>query len=622
MKHRHHMPFGAELLDAGGVRFRLWAPAASMLVLEHRPRDARTWRADAMQAVGGGWHEARVADAAAGDDYRYRLADGLAVPDPASRGNPQDVHGPSRVVDPQAYDWLDHHWRGRPWHEAVIYELHVGAFTAEGTFLAAQARLPELAALGITAIELMPLADFPGTRNWGYDGTLQFAPDASYGTPDALKRLVDTAHGLGLMVLVDVVYNHFGPDGNYLHTYCPQFFNPARQTPWGAAINFDGADSRPVRDFFIHNALYWIEEFRFDGLRMDAVHAIRDDASPDIVQEICSALQAGPGRERQVHVVLENDRNEARRLARDGQARPLAASAQWNDDLHHAAHVLLTGETDGYFLDFAQAPLAYFALALARGFVYVGQPSAFRDGQARGEACDGLPLDAFVSYLQTHDQVGNRALGERIDALADPPLVQAARACVLLSPHVPMLFMGEEFAAASPFLYFCDFGDGTELAASVAAGRRAEFSRFTAFGDTGAKGAKRAMPDPNAPQSFMASKLHWAEREQGRHAQVLRQTRVLLDARRQHIAPRLAQGSTAATHGCEDSVLRVSWCLGRTAMLHLVANFAATARSIPRPPGLAFYTRLAGLDDPHAPQLQLERGGVHASLQEEVRDAG
>ena len=269
------MPFGAELLDAGGVRFRLWAPAASMLVLEHRPRDDDTWRAVAMQAVGGGWHEARVVDAAAGDDYRYRLADGLAVPDPASRANPQDVHGPSRVVDPQAYDWQDHHWRGRPWHEAVIYELHVGAFTPEGTFAAAQARLPELVALGITAIELMPLADFPGTRNWGYDGTLQFAPDASYGTPDALKRLVDTAHGLGLMVLVDVVYNHFGPDGNYLHTYCPQFFNPARQTPWGAAINFDGADSRTVREPGPSKLMAEPQGVRSAALKYSGQHACR-----------------------------------------------------------------------------------------------------------------------------------------------------------------------------------------------------------------------------------------------------------------------------------------------------------------------------------------------------------
>ena len=611
MKRRHRMPFGAELLDAGGVRFRLWAPAASMLVLEHLPHASDTWRAVAMQAVGGGWHEAQVADAGAGDDYRYRLADGLAVPDPASRANPQDVHGPSRVVDPQAYDWHDPHWRGRPWHEAVIYELHVGTFTPEGSFAAAQARLPELAALGITAIELMPLADFPGARNWGYDGTLQFAPDASYGPPDALKRLVDTAHGLGLMVLIDVVYNHFGPDGNYLHAYCPQFFNPARQTPWGAAINFDGADARTVRDFFIHNALYWTEEFRFDGLRMDAVHAIRDDSAPDIVQEICSALQAGPGRDRHVHVVLENDRNEARRLARDGQSRPLSATAQWNDDLHHAAHVLLTGETDGYYLDFAQVPLERFTLALARGFVYVGQPSAFRDGQARGEACDGLPLCAFVSYLQTHDQVGNRAQGERLDTLADPLLVQAARACVLLSPHVPMLFMGEEFAADSPFLYFCDFGEGSELAAAVWAGRRAEFSRFAAFASPA---AQHAVPDPNAPQSFADSKLRWRAREPGIHVQALQQTHALLHARRQHIVPLLAHGSApAAAHGCEDGVLRVSWRLGGTAMLHLAANFAAGPRTIARPPGITVYTRLAGAD---RPRLQLDRGAVHASLQE------
>lgn len=616
-QHRHHMPFGAEAQDGGGVRFALWAPGADMPVLEHRPAGASAWRAAAMPSQGGGWYELLLPDAAPGDDYRFRVNEELAVPDPASRANPQDVHGPSRVVDPHAYEWQDAHWRGRPWHEAVIYELHVGTFTPEGTFAAARERLGELAALGITAVELMPLADFAGRRGWGYDGVLHFAPDASYGTPDELKHFVDTAHGLGLMVLIDVVYNHFGPDGNYLHAYCPAFFDATTPTPWGPAINFDGADAGTVRSFFVHNALYWVEEFRFDGLRMDAVHAISDRSRPCIVEEICLALQQGPGRVRQVHVVLENDRNESRRLARDAQGRPRAATAQWNDDLHHAAHVLLTGETDGYYADFAEDPLARFALALARGFVYAGEPSAFRHGQLRGEPCEDLPLTAFVSYLQTHDQVGNRALGDRIDALADPRLVQAARACVLMSPHVPMLFMGEESAALSPFLYFCDYGD-TELGRAVTAGRREEFAGFAAFaGNT----PEVQVPDPNAPASFEASKLRWHERAESAHGAVLRQTQELLGIRRQHLVPHLAEGSRGLRHAAEDGVLSVSWSLGRGGtVLHLLANFGQEDRRLPVPAGttvLALRADFAGSNG--GAQLVLQRGGVHASL-EEARD--
>ncbi|MDQ7975402.1 MAG: alpha-amylase family glycosyl hydrolase, partial [Rhodocyclaceae bacterium] len=356
------MRFGPTVLDDGGVRFSLWAPGIDVLDgvrLERRlpgGDDEARWDVQPMEPRSGGWYELDVPDALPGELYRFALPDGLRVPDPASRANPQDVHGPSEIVDPAAYAWKDAAWRGRPWSEAVIYELHVGTFTPEGTFDAARRRLPELAALGITAVELMPVADFPGQRNWGYDGVLLFAPDSVYGRPDELRALVDEAHALGLMVLLDVVYNHFGPEGNYLHTYCPAFFNPAHKTPWGAAINFDGDGREAVRAFFIQNALYWIEEFHFDGLRLDAVHAIRDDSSEHIVASICQALRDGPGRDRAVHIVLENDLNQARFLGRDPRGIVEVATAQWNDDLHHAAHVLLTGETDGYYLDFAEAP--------------------------------------------------------------------------------------------------------------------------------------------------------------------------------------------------------------------------------------------------------------------------
>ena len=616
MKHAHAMPFGACLSGDRGVQFRLWAPSQPQLALELRKGD--DWGAHAMHRHADGWHELVVAGAAAGDRYRYRLPDGLCFPDPASRRNPDGVHGASEVVDPNAYAWQAANWTGRPWHEAVIYELHIGTFTSEGTFAAAQARLPELAALGITAVELMPLAAFPGQRGWGYDGVLHFAPHAGYGTPLELKALVDAAHAIGLMVLIDVVYNHFGPEGNYLHAYCPQFFNPAHQTPWGAAINFDGEDARTVRDFFVHNALYWVEEYRFDGLRMDAVHAIRDDSRPAIVAEVCTALREGPGRHRHVHVVLENDANEAHKLERDADGRPTMATAQWNDDLHHAAHVMLTGETDGYYADYAQRPLAQFALALAQGFLYTGQPSAFRGGEARGEPGLHLPPCAFVSYLQTHDQVGNRAFGERIDALADAARVQTARACLLLSPHTPLLFMGEEYAALTPFQYFCDFGP--ELAAAVATGRREEFARFGAFAD---EALRARIPDPNSEQPFRDSTLRWTEREQAPHAQALQQTRALLTARRTELMPRWSARCWLQYWSCEHEALHLRWRLvdhdGKATLLHLLANFGHAAQRVPKPAGRVIHAdRAEGRDDPTTAELTLGPASVWAGLEEIV----
>ncbi|HJS38876.1 MAG TPA: alpha-amylase family glycosyl hydrolase, partial [Burkholderiales bacterium] len=381
MRHAYDMPFGAAPRGEGIFHFRFWAPGEPGVALETDSVTAP------MQRHANGWHVCTV-PAQAGERYRYRLADGILVPDPASRCNPEDVHGPSELVDPRAYEWRSAAWRGRPWHEAVIYELHVGAFTPQGTFAAARARLPDLAALGVTAIELMPVADFPGTRNWGYDGVLPFAPDAGYGRPEELKALVDEAHRLGLMVLLDVVYNHFGPDGNYLHAYCPQFFHRERRTPWGEAIDFDGPESFTVRAFFKANALYWIEEYQLDGLRLDAVHAIRDDSRVHIVDEIAAALHDGPGRRRHVHVVLEDERCDER-FVQGGRMR------QWNNPLHHAFHVLLTGESDGYYAACARAPREHLAEALA--------------------AAPGTR----IAFLQSHDQVGNRARGERLHALAD-----------------------------------------------------------------------------------------------------------------------------------------------------------------------------------------------------------
>ncbi|VTU17040.1 malto-oligosyltrehalose trehalohydrolase [Variovorax sp. RA8] len=614
MNHAHAMPFGASLLEGGGVRFALWAPGVEQVVLELGAAPS----AHPMLRHGGGWHRLDLPEARHGDAYRFRLPDGLRVPDPASRFNPDDVHGASRVVDPNAHAWQHEDWRGRPWEEAVVYELHVGTFTPEGTFAAARARLPALAQLGITAIELMPLADFPGRRNWGYDGVLPFAPDASYGTPEDLKALVDAAHGLGLMVLIDVVYNHFGPEGNYLHAYCPQFFNPKHQTPWGAAINYDGDGARTVRDFFIHNALYWVEEFRFDGLRMDAIHAIRDDWALHIVHEICQALRSGPGRERHVHVVLENDANQASFLARDALGLPSCGTAQWNDDLHHAAHVLATGETDGYYADYADDPVAQFGRALAQGFVYQGQPSAFRGGERRGEDASRLPLAAFVSYLQTHDQVGNRAFGERIQAIGDIALVRAAWTCLVFSPHVPMLFMGEEFEASTPFQYFCDFGP--ELAAAVSKGRREEFGRFAAFAD---EAARARIPDPNAESTFLASKLHWEEWDDPLHEAWRVQLGEMLALRRQRLVPLLAGQCGPGRFHAEGGLLRVAWTLADTTRgedgprLHLTAHFGdAPVEGVAPPAGETLYINAVERDGYGGGTLRLARGAVLVTLQE------
>lgn len=600
-RRRHAMPFGAELRPDGATRFRLWAPAASQVrLLLTAPRG----RAELpMTALDGGWHECLVSDAPAGSLYAFRLEDGTVVPDPASRANPADVHAPSMVVDPLAFAWQDVDWRGRPWEQAVIYELHVGTFTPQGSFAAVIDRLDDLVALGITALELMPVAEFPGRRSWGYDGVLLFAPDAAYGTPEELKRLVQAAHARGLMMLLDVVYNHFGPDGNYLHLYAPQFFATGHTTPWGAAINFDGRDSRTVRDFFIHNALYWIEEFRFDGLRLDAVHAIRDAGDPDIVAEIAAAIAAGPGSEREVHLVLENVCNETRYLERDARSgRPRLASAQWNDDAHHALHVLVTGETHGRNADYADAPLIHLGRALAEGFAYQGEPSRYRGGARRGEASGHVPATAFVAYLQSHDQVGNRVFGERLSRLAPEPLARAALACVALAPQIPMLFMGEEFAASTPFLFFCDFEP--TLGAAVTRGRLRDLAHFPAMSDPV---ARARMPAPNDEETFAASKLCWEERSRSPHREHLRRTAELLALRRRHIMPRLAQVRGSAFEVVERA-LHVQWTFADGARLHLVINFAPAVVLLPQAPrGQRLYADGADLE---GGALRLAQGGV------------
>ena len=574
MQRRHEMPFGATLMEDGTVRFRLWAPGAQRVDLCLAQGDSESVLP--MQALAQGWYE-RQERAAAGARYRYRINGDLKVPDPASRFNPDDVHAASEVIAPLDFVWHDADWRGRPWTEAVIYELHVGSFSPSGDFAGVAARLDYLCELGVTALELMPIADFPGTRNWGYDGVLQYAPDAAYGRPEDLKRLIDSAHSKNLMVFLDVVYNHFGPDGNYLHCYAPQFFTERHHTPWGAAINFDGAGSAQVREFFMHNALYWLEEFHFDGLRLDAVHAIADDSRPDIVQELSARVRAGPGSQRAVHLMLENVNNQAHYLPPRGDA-----TAQWNDDIHHALHVLLTGERDGYYQDYADAPLHHLGRCLAQGFAYQGEISHYR-GSARGEPSGHLPAGACVGFLQNHDQIGNRAFGERLTQLASAPALHAAVAILLLAPAIPMLFMGEEFAASSPFPFFCDFhGD---LAAAVTQGRRNEFARFAQFADA----QRRAqIPDPNALATWQSARLDWASLTQGAHAQFLALYKELLALRRSTIWPLIPQLKTGAAQfqlGSDDS-LRVDWPLQDGGALVLLLSLSGALESLPAHSGV------------------------------------
>jgi 1,4-alpha-glucan branching enzyme/maltooligosyltrehalose trehalohydrolase len=574
MKYSHTMPFGAHLRAQGGVDFRLWAPAAAKAEVALYASATAVPRLLPAERNPNGWWSRFVPDTGAGTLYHWRIDGEWMVPDPASRHNPHGVHQPSCVVDPQAYEW-QHEWRGRPWHEVVLYELHVGAFTPEGTFAAAAERLQELADLGVTAVELMPVADFPGRFGWGYDGVLPYAPHAAYGTPEDLKRLVDRAHQLNLMVFLDVVYNHFGPEGNYLGRYAPGFFSSTRSSPWGAAINFDGPDSGPVREFFIHNALYWIQEFRFDGLRLDAVHAIADQSRPHVLEELSARLrQATTGRH--VHLVLENENNNHERLAT--VPTPGRYDAQWNDDFHHALHVVLTGETRGYYHDYgAQPPMDLLARALTHGMLF--EDSTRKPGGARDvvRAPHAQPLPAMVNFAHNHDQVGNRAFGERLSQLAGPDAAPLATLLALLTPATPMLFFGEEFGADTPFLYFADW-EG-ELREAVREGRRREFGHASRTAD----GRQLALPDACSADTFEASRPPRAQRDSDRGQAWLALVRAALAARCQWIVPRQAQLLTGR-HSAQrigDTGLAVQWRYEDGHMLAMEINLGAQPLAVP-----------------------------------------
>jgi maltooligosyltrehalose trehalohydrolase len=549
--------FGARL-NPDGASFRLWAPAA-------RRVDLLLEKPHAMRRGEDGWFAVDLAGVRAGSLYRFRIDDEIDVPDPASAFQPDDISGPSELIDHAAYPWRASGWRGRPWQEAVVIEAHVGTFTPQGSYRAMIDKLDHLAATGITALELMPLADFAGKRNWGYDGVLWYAPDSVYGRPDDLKALIDAAHQRGLMVFLDVVYNHFGPEGNYLGRYAPSFFTDA-QTPWGSAIDYRVGQ---VRAFAIENALYWLDEYRFDGLRLDAVHAMPEQGETPMLHELSRAVGRFAAKTgRHIHLVLENDDNAASLL--DPEQNPPQGDyrAQWNDDYHHAWHVLLTGETHGYYSDYRRSPLRDIARALGSGFVYQGEASGHRSGQLRGEPSGKLAPTAFINFLQNHDQIGNRALGDRLESHASASAIEAALAITLLAPDVPMLFMGEEWGSKAPFPFFCDFeGD---LADAVRKGRHKEFAgAYAKYGDQ--------VPDPLDPATFQSAILDWGSRTQAAGQQRLALVQELLSIRQREIVPRLAGAAFGGADAADNGLLTASWRMGDGAALHLLANLSEQA---------------------------------------------
>jgi maltooligosyltrehalose trehalohydrolase len=494
---------GATVVD-GGCRFSVWAPRAERVGVRLGPGPRAVEMP--LERRADGVHEATVRDCGPGTDYVYRI-EGHDRPDPVSRHQAGGVHGPSRIVDPRAFRWSDGGWRGREMADLVLYELHVGTFTGAGTFDAIVAHLPELRGLGITAIELMPVAEFPGGRNWGYDGVSPYAPQSTYGGPEGLRRLVDAAHRANLAVILDVVYNHLGPEGNYLGEFGP-YFTDFYKTPWGQALNFDGPDSDEVRRYFVDNALYWVTEFHLDGLRLDAVHAIYDFGARHILEEIAAAVHEEARRlERRVLVIAESDLNDPR-LVRAPERGGYGLDGQWTDDFHHAVHTALTREQGGYYGDFDGAPS--IAKALRDRFVYDGRHSAFRR-RRHGAPAGDVAAERFVVCVQNHDQIGNRARGERLAALVSPARQRLAAALLLLSPYVPLLFMGEEYGETNPFLYFISHTDPA-LIAAVRDGRREEFRSFAWAGE---------VPDPQAEETFARCRLDRTRTTAPGHREIL-----------------------------------------------------------------------------------------------------
>jgi maltooligosyltrehalose trehalohydrolase len=536
---------GAVPAAEGGTRFQVWAPTTHTVDLVVASGTG-TFESRPLTALATGHHTARFADLGPGTRYGYRLDGDGPFPDPASRQQPDGVHGLSCVVDPGRFRWSDTPWTGVALADLVIYELHVGTFTPQGTFAAAAAKLDELRRLGVTAIELMPVADFPGLRNWGYDGAALFAPARCYGSPDDLRAFVDAAHGQGLAVIFDVVYNHAGPDGAYLARFSPYYFTTRHASPWGAGLDLDGPHSAHVRAFFSENALHWIHEYHGDGLRLDATHAIQDDSPRHFLAELSARVHdttAG----RHVHVIAEDHRNLA------GMVTPVAdggwgLDAVWADDFHHEVRRLLAGDRDGYYRDFT-GTVPDIAETIRHGWFFAGQYSAHL-GAPRGTDPSALEPQRFVVCLQNHDQIGNRALGERLHHQISWDAYRAATVLLLLGPQTPLLFMGQEWGATSPFLYFTDHLE--PLGRLVTEGRRREFATFTAFADAE---ARSRIPDPQAAATFEASRLDWRERASEPHASLLRLYREVLSIRQRELMPANADDARSARALDDDTLV-------------------------------------------------------------------
>ncbi|HGO6084338.1 TPA: malto-oligosyltrehalose trehalohydrolase [Enterobacter cloacae] len=553
--------WGAEFISGDVVRFRVWAEGQQQLTLRLAERDLP------MTAVGNGWFQIDVPGVTRGTEYQFVLQDGMAVPDPASRAQKGDVNGPSVVIDPGRYQPINPDWAGRPWEETVIYELHIGTFTPQGTFRAAIDKLPYLAELGITQLEVMPVSQFGGSRGWGYDGVLLYAPHSAYGTPEDFHAFIDAAHGLGLSVVLDIVLNHFGPEGNYLPLLSPAFFDAQRMTPWGNGIAYE---REPVRHYILDAPLFWLTEYRLDGLRFDAIDQIKDTASKHILQQIAETIrEALP--DRHIHLTTEDSRNVIFLHPRDEKGATPLFTAEWNDDFHNAAHVFATGETHAYYQDFAFEPEKKFARALAEGFVYQGEVS-LQTGHSRGVECHTQPPTFFVDFIQNHDQTGNRAQGERLITLAGADKTRVLLAALLLSPHIPLLFMGEEYGETNPFLFFTDFhGD---LAKAVREGRAKEF--------TGHSGHDGDVPDPNDEQTFARSKLDWHNVTTAQGKSWLRFTRSLLVLRHRYLVPLLRPGGTVEGKIVKTApgMVAVSWSFP-TGTLSLALNIGNKPVDVP-----------------------------------------
>ncbi|HEY1192158.1 MAG TPA: malto-oligosyltrehalose trehalohydrolase [Gemmata sp.] len=572
--------------EADGVHFSVWAPTAEVveLIIEGG-REPLLMRKSA-----DGVFSLTVPDARPGTRYRYRIDGRGPFPDPASRFQPDGVHGPSEVVDPNAFPWTDAGWKGADPNALVIYELHVGTFTKAGTFAAATEMLPKLADLGITAVELMPLADFPGERGWGYDGVCLYAPARCYGRPDDLRRFVDAAHRLGLAVFVDVVYNHLGPDGNYLSCFSPFYFSTSHQTDWGTGPNFDGENSNLVEDFFVENALHWVHEYHIDGLRLDATHAIMDEGERHILELLTDRVhEAGHDLGRRTFVIAEDERNLSALLKPRG-AGGFGMDGVWADDLHHQIRRAIAGDKDGYYADYTGSA-EDIATTLRRGWFYCGQPSP-RRRVPRGTDPAGIDPSKFVVCIQNHDQIGNRAFGERLNLQIDQAAYRAVSALLLLAPQTPLLFMGQEWGASSPFLYFTDHGP--ELGALVTEGRRKEFRHFAAFTDPS---IRTHIPDPQATATFWTSKLNWEERTSPPYDGALRLYRDLLRMRKTD--PALRPGGIHDARAVTDGAV----LLRRTArpsgdsLLVLVAFSPGVVAAINEP---GWSVVLTTQDDPYA----------------------